>query len=78
VYLLRGRGAPLVRFVWENAESFSLAHDVSDGGVALALTEASEWSGLDFAPESRPEAEGVLVAARERPDWDDIVELGIV
>jgi phosphoribosylformylglycinamidine synthase II len=78
VYLLRGRGATLVRFVWENAASFSLAHDVSDGGVALALREACEWSGIDFAPDACPEGDGVVVAARERPAWDDIVELGTV
>jgi phosphoribosylformylglycinamidine (FGAM) synthase-like enzyme len=78
VYLLRGRGAPLVRFVWENAGSFSLAHDVSDGGVAVALAEASEWSGIEFAPADQPEAEGVLVAARNRPAWDDVIELGTV
>jgi phosphoribosylformylglycinamidine synthase II len=78
VYLLCGRGAPLVRFVWENAERFSLAHDVSDGGVALALIEASAWSSLEFAPHAHPEAEGVLVAARERPAWDDAVELGTI
>jgi phosphoribosylformylglycinamidine synthase II len=78
VYLLRGRGAPLVRFVWENAESFSLAHDISDGGVALALSEASAWSGVEFAPREHPGAEGVLVAARERPAWNDVVELGTV
>ena len=47
VALLRGEGAGLVRFVWENAARFSLAHDVSDGGLALALREAAAWSGID-------------------------------
>ena len=78
VYLLRGHGAPLVRYVWENAHRFSLAHDVSDGGVELALREASAWSRLPFAAAGPIEAEGVVVAARERPDWDDAVELGVV
>jgi phosphoribosylformylglycinamidine synthase len=78
VYLLRGVGAPLVRFVWENAHSFSLAHDVSDGGVELALREASDWSGIDFSPLQPVEAEGVIVAARERPGWPEVVELGVV
>ena len=77
--LLRGEGAGLVRFVWQNAHRFSLAHDVSDGGVALALREAAAWSGstrrLDPA-----EGAGVIVAlapGTELP-WDDVVELGLV
>ena len=45
VVLLRGEGAELVRFVWQNAHRFTLAHDVSDGGVALALREAAAWAG---------------------------------
>jgi phosphoribosylformylglycinamidine synthase len=79
VFLLRGRGAKLVRFVWENAARFSLAHDVSDGGLELALREAAAWSGTsELAPVRHEAAEGVLVAARERPDWPDVVELGVV
>jgi phosphoribosylformylglycinamidine (FGAM) synthase-like enzyme len=78
VYLLRGVGAPLIRFVWENAHSFTLAHDVSDGGVELALREASDWSGIDFSPQQSVEAEGVIVATRERPAWQSVVELGVV
>jgi len=81
VYLLRGRGAKLVRFVWTNAARWSLAHDVSDGGLRLALSEAAAWSALD--PRLAPEwflldGEGVVVAATERPDWNDVVELGAV
>ena len=56
VWLLRGEGAELVRFVWQNAHRFSLAHDVSDGGLAQALDEAASWSGIDAplpAPETR-------------------------
>jgi phosphoribosylformylglycinamidine (FGAM) synthase-like enzyme len=78
VYFLRGRGAPLVRFVWTNAHRFSLAHDVSDGGVELALAEAAAWSELDLVLTRREVGEGVVVAATERPDWDDVVELGTV
>ena len=47
VLLLRGFGHGLVAFVWRHAHLFSLAHDVSDGGVALALREAAAWSGVD-------------------------------
>ena len=74
VYLLCGHGAELVRFVWQNAERFSLAHDVSDGGLELALREASAWSGIDFLAAGN--GEGVIVAATEQPDWPDTIELG--
>jgi phosphoribosylformylglycinamidine synthase len=79
VALLQGSGAALVRFVWENAAVFSLAHDVSDGGVALALSEAAAWSGL-AAPESAVEGEGVIVACDSAAEiaWPDVVELGLV
>ncbi len=74
VYLLCGAGAELVRFVWQNAHRFSLAHDVSDGGLEVALREASAWSGLDFIAAGN--GEGVVVAATEEPDWPDTIELG--
>jgi hypothetical protein len=72
-----------VRFVWQNATSFTLAHDVSDGGLALALREAGAWSRLDppAAADAHVAALGVLVALREAagaPAWDDLVELGAV
>jgi len=79
VYLLRGSGADLVRFVWQNAGSFSLAHDVSDGGLALALREAAAWCGTpELVPTWHKEEEGVVVAATERPSWHDVVELGAI
>ena len=83
VYLLRGSGAELVRFVWQNAPAFTLAHDVSDGGLALALSEAGAWSRLDPpAPaDAHVPALGVVVAvaaAAGAPAWDDLVELGAV
>jgi phosphoribosylformylglycinamidine synthase II len=76
VFLLRGQGAALVRFVWENASRWSLAHDVSDGGVEVALREAADWSGV-AAPVSSLEGTGVIVACAEAPDWPDVVELGV-
>ena len=79
VYLLRGSAAPLVRFVWENAHRFSLAHDVSDGGIARALRDAAAWSGRGLRePVGHEEARGVIVGATEPPAWDDLVELGVV
>jgi phosphoribosylformylglycinamidine (FGAM) synthase-like enzyme len=77
VFLLRGAGAELVRFVWEHAHDFSLAHDVSHGGAALALREAAAWSGLE-ADVRAVDGEGAIVACAEPPDWHDVVELGTV
>jgi phosphoribosylformylglycinamidine synthase len=80
VLLLRGEGAVLVRFVWENAHRFTLAHDVSDGGAALALREAAAWSGIDPGLEC-PEGPGVIVAVSTGEpalSWDDILELGAI
>jgi phosphoribosylformylglycinamidine synthase subunit PurL len=79
VFLLRGFGHGLVEFVWRHAHLFSLAHDVSDGGVAVALREAEEWSGR--RAEAAPvEAEGVVVAVAPGTaiPWDDVVALGSV
>jgi phosphoribosylformylglycinamidine (FGAM) synthase-like enzyme len=38
--------AALVRFLWRAAPLLSLAHDVSRGGLAVALAEAALWSGV--------------------------------
>ncbi len=78
VYLLQGGGAELIGFVWRNAATFTLAHDVSDGGLALALREAAAWSAAPFVPTWHKEGYGVIVAATERPHWPDVVELGVV
>jgi phosphoribosylformylglycinamidine synthase len=77
VLLLRGFGHGFVDFVWRHAHLFSLAHDVSDGGVALALREAADWSGLEADAEV-VEAEGVIVATTAEVPWDDVIELGEV
>ena len=79
VALLRGEGAELVRFVWQNADRFTLAHDVSWGGTAKALREAAEWSGV-AADLDVVESAGVIVAVAPGTDldWLDIVELGTV
>jgi phosphoribosylformylglycinamidine synthase subunit PurL len=82
IYLLRGQGAELVRFVWTNAARWSLAHDVSDGGLGLALSEAAAWSALEprelRADDWSHEGEGVVVTCTARPDWADVTELGTV
>jgi phosphoribosylformylglycinamidine synthase subunit PurL len=38
--------AVLVEFLWRNARRLTLAHDASEGGLAVALAEAAIWSGL--------------------------------
>jgi phosphoribosylformylglycinamidine synthase len=79
VVLLRGFGHGFVSFVWRHTHLFSLTHDVSDGGVALALREAAEWSGLP-ADVDVVEGLGVVAAVTRGTDipWDDVVELGQV
>jgi phosphoribosylformylglycinamidine synthase len=77
VLLLRGSGHGFVEFIWRHAHLFSLAHDVSDGGIALALREAAAWSELE-ADVDAVEGEGVIVATTADVPWDDVVELGKV
>ena len=80
-FLLRGEGAELVRFVWQHAHRFTLAHDIGDGGAALALRQAAAWSGVETAL-TCPEGPGVIVTLAPGDDeplaWPDIVELGTV
>jgi hypothetical protein len=82
IFLLRGAGADMVRFVWQNADRFSLAHDVSDGGVELALAEAAAWSGLEpeLVTQCHERSSGVVVALEKSVgvEWDDVLELGVV
>ncbi|HEX6763002.1 MAG TPA: phosphoribosylformylglycinamidine synthase subunit PurL [Gaiellaceae bacterium] len=82
LYLLRGPGAGLVRFVWQNAARFTLAHDVSDGGLAVALREAADWSGTTVppVPDCPLPALAVVVAVADAvvPAWDDAIALGVV
>jgi phosphoribosylformylglycinamidine (FGAM) synthase-like enzyme len=83
IYLLRGEAAKLVRFLWGNAAGFSLAHDVSDGGLELALTEAAAWSRVPpklvaTRHEEGPAAAVVVACAGSRPEWDDVVAIGTV
>jgi len=41
-----GAEARLVEFLWRCSPVLSLAHDVSSGGLAVALAEAALWSGI--------------------------------
>jgi phosphoribosylformylglycinamidine synthase len=38
--------AQVVEFLWRSAPLLSLSHDVSEGGLAVALAEAALWSGI--------------------------------
>jgi phosphoribosylformylglycinamidine synthase subunit PurL len=49
--------AALVRLLWLGSPELSLAHDVSEGGLAAALAEAAIWSGVG-AEVDLPELEG--------------------
>ena len=81
VWLLPGEGPDLVRFVWQNADRFTLAHDVSDGDLALALAEGAAWSGVDApsAGAAAGERIGVVVALPpgDSVEWADGIELGV-
>jgi phosphoribosylformylglycinamidine (FGAM) synthase-like enzyme len=79
IALVRGFGHGLVHFVWRHAQLWTLAHDVSDGGVSLALQEAERWSGRR-ADCDVVEGEGVIVAVAPGTEipWDNVVELGMV
>ncbi len=66
--------AALVRFLWKAAPLLSLAHDVSDGGIESALTEAAEWSVVDAqvdVPADVPGGRAILACAPE-----DVAKLG--
>jgi phosphoribosylformylglycinamidine synthase len=74
--------AALIGFVWRAAPLLSLAHDVSDGGLELALTEASEWSRCVFGAEAEAARGSIVLACPpqqvERLDWPALRVLGAV
>jgi phosphoribosylformylglycinamidine (FGAM) synthase-like enzyme len=67
VWLVEGDDVELIGWLWRNAPRFSLAHDVSDGGLGQALLEASAFSGHHF--EAYGEASyGSVVLSGPEPD----------
>jgi len=67
--------------VWESAAAFTLAHDVSDGGLETALREAAEWSGTAVPQVTDCDVDDLAVVVAVTggaPNWDDAVELGTV
>jgi phosphoribosylformylglycinamidine synthase len=86
VLLARGEDqAALIEFLWRTAPLLSLAHDVSDAGVEVALGEAAEWSGrparVEIADEPFMDDAVVLACAAEnveRLNWPHLQVLGAV
>jgi len=76
---LRGEAA-LIGFVWRSTPSLSLAHDVADGGLELALAEASAWRGHELHVDGEaPHGSIVLACAPgQELDWPNLRELGTV
>ena len=85
-----GAERALVEFLWRSAPVLSLAHDVSDGGLAVALAEAALWSGVGAEvelPDDLPAwfgeggGQAVIACAREdvsRLEGAPLRELGVV
>jgi phosphoribosylformylglycinamidine synthase len=78
-----GEQAALISFLWRSAPLVSLAHDVSDGGLALTLAEAAEWSGGEARVKSAAAPLGSVVVACapenvERLEWANLRVLGAV
>ena len=66
--------AALIRYVWKAAPLLSLAHDVSDGGVAVAVREAAAHSGFEADVELPDAARGGRVLLACAPD--EVARLG--
>ena len=69
----------LIGWLWRNAPRLSLAHDVSDGGLAHALAEASEPSAVASSASDAEAAVRLGRAGRRAekpPDWSNLRELG--
>jgi phosphoribosylformylglycinamidine synthase len=66
--------AALVRLLWETAPRCSLVHDVSDGGLEVALAEAAVWSGTGAEVEAAENVVAILASAEPL----DLRRIGIV
>jgi phosphoribosylformylglycinamidine synthase subunit PurL len=68
------REAELIGLVWRSAPGLSLAHDVSDGGLATALGEMAEWSGVEAVLDiADPDTVRFVLAADHVPDFAEEV-----
>jgi phosphoribosylformylglycinamidine synthase subunit PurL len=74
--------AALIAFLWRSAPLLSLAHDVGNGGLELALDEAARWSGAAAAASGEaPPGSAVLACSPgnvEQLDWAALRVIGAV
>jgi phosphoribosylformylglycinamidine synthase II len=77
VWLAAGDDVELIGWLWRNASRLSLAHDVSDGGFAQALAEASAFSGRSFEADGEAPYGSVVLAGTD-VDWPNVRDLGTV
>ena len=69
-----GLEAELIGLVWRAAAGLSLVHDVSDGGLATALAEMAEWSGVSAEVDvSDPDTVRFVLAGDHVPDFAEEV-----
>ena len=72
----------LVEFLWRAAPLLTLAHDVGEGGLELALAEAGTWSGRQATAEGTAPYGSVVLACPsanvEKLDWPNVCLLGAV
>ena len=72
--------AELVSFLWRAAPHCSLVHDVSDGGLKVALLEAARWSGIG-ADVDVPQAGAAILACApddvDRLNGIELVRIGV-
>ncbi len=69
-----GQEAEVIGLVWRAAAGLSLVHDVSDGGLDLALREMAEWSGVEAdidVPD--PDTVRFILAGDHVPDFAESV-----
>ena len=73
--------ARLIEFLWRAAPLLTLAHDVSEDGLEVALAEAALWSGIG-AEVDLPEGGGAVIACApadvERLGGVPLREVGVV
>jgi phosphoribosylformylglycinamidine synthase len=72
--------AALIEFVWRAAPLLTLAHDVSDGGLAQALAEASAFTGHELHADGDASYGSIVLACDPgtKLDWPHLRELGTV
>jgi phosphoribosylformylglycinamidine synthase len=72
--------AALIEFVWRAAPLLTLAHDVSDGGLAQALAEASAFTGHELHADGDAPYGSIVLACDPgtKLDWPHLRELGTV